>query len=191
MEENYAEGTDPVCTAPSVIELGAGSASWRPVNETRPYIMRLGSKHEALLSALLCGLDRSSRINRFGHAASNARVRSYAKEAVARAAYMAGAFDAGRLIGVVEAFAISDRVVEVAFAVDADWRRRGLGLALLEAATRWAEQAGIATLRMSISRNNWPMRQLAHKVGARLDFDLDEICADVSVATAASQDIAA
>lgn len=137
MEENYAEGTDPVCTAPSVIELGAGSASWRPVNETRPYIMRLGSKHEALLSALLCGLDRSSRINRFGHAASNARVRSYAKEAVARAAYMAGAFDAGRLIGVVEAFAISDRVVEVAFAVDADWRRRGLGLALLEAATRW------------------------------------------------------
>jgi GNAT superfamily N-acetyltransferase len=47
---------------------------------------------------------------------------------------------------------------EVAFAVDADWRRLGLGSALLEAATRWAEHAGVVTLRMVISRNNWPMR---------------------------------
>ena len=37
---------------------------------------------------------------------------------------------------------------------------------------------------MVFSRNNWPMRQLAHKVGARLDLDLDEISADVSVAPA-------
>ena len=37
---------------------------------------------------------------------------------------------------------------------------------------------------MIISRNNWPMHQLAHKAGARLDFDLDEIFADIAVATA-------
>ena len=79
----------------------------------------------------------------------------------------------------------------MAFAIDADWRRLGLGSALLEAATRWAQQAGVATLRMVISRNNWPMRQLAHKVGARLDFDLDEIFADIAVVKAASLDIAA
>src|SRR6516162_4167631 len=107
------------------------------------------------------------------------------------AAYMAGAFDADRLIGVVEVFAARDGVAEVAFAIDADWRRLGLGSALLEAATRWAQQAGVATLRMVISRNNWPMRQLAHKVGARLDFDLDEIFADIAVVKAASLDIAA
>jgi len=136
---------------------------------TRPYIARLDSEHETQLSALLCGLGKSSRINRFGHAASDARVQRYAKEAVARAAYMAGAFDADRLIGVVEVFATCDGVAEVAFAIN----------------------AGIATLRMFIPRNNWPMRQLAHKAGARLDFDLDEIRADVSVATAASLDVAA
>jgi GNAT superfamily N-acetyltransferase len=118
-------------------------------------------------------------------------VQGYAKEAVAGAAYMTGVFAVGRLIGVVEVFAARDGVAEVAFAVDADWRRRGLGWALLETATRWAEQAGVATLRMVISRNNGPMRQLAHKAGARLDFDLDEILADVSVATAASLAIAA
>ena len=181
-----------VRTDPSVIELDGGSASQRSsVSAARPYIMRLDSEHEPQLSALLCGLDKSSRINRFGHPASDIRVQGYAKGAVAGAAYMAGAFDAGLLIGVVEVFATCDGVAEVAFAIDAHWRRQGLGLALLEAATRWAEQAGVATLRMVISRSNWPMRQLAHKAGARLDFDLDEISADISVAAAVSLDIAA
>lgn len=104
---------------------------------------------------------------------------------------LAGALNAGRLIGVVEVFATRNGVAEVAFAIDADWRRRGLGFALLEAATRWAEQAGVATLRMFILRNNWPMRRLAHKAGARLDFDLDEIRADIAIATAASLAVAA
>jgi GNAT superfamily N-acetyltransferase len=192
MQAIYAEGTSLVRADPSVVELSSGSASRKPsVNATRPYILRLDSEHEAQLSALLCGLDKSARTCRFGHPASDACVQSYAKEAAAGAAYMAGAFDAGQLIGVIEVFAARDGVGEVAFAIDADWRRQGLGSALLEAATRWAEQAGVATLRMVISRNNWPMRQLAHKAGARLDLYLDEIFADVSVTTAASLDIAA
>jgi GNAT superfamily N-acetyltransferase len=191
MQTIYAEATSPVRDLP-VIKLGCSSASPRPSISARwPSIVRLDSGHKAQLSALLCGLDKSSRINRFGHPANDALVRAYAKEAVAGADYVAGVFAAGRLIGVVEVFAIRDGVAEVAFAVDADWRRQGLGSALLEAARCWAELAGIATLRMLISRNNWPMRQLAHKAGARLDFDLDEIRADVSVATAALLDIAA
>jgi GNAT superfamily N-acetyltransferase len=190
MQAIYAEATRPVRADPSVVELG--SASRRPaVSATRSYITRLGREHEAQLCALLCGLDKSARINRFGHPASNACVQAYAKDAAAGAAYMAGALDTGRLIGVVEVFVARDGVAEVAFAIDANWRRRGIGSALLEAATRWAEQASVATLRMVISRNNWPMRQLAHKAGARLDFDLDEIFADIAIATAASLDIAA
>jgi GNAT superfamily N-acetyltransferase len=190
MQALYAEATGPVYVNPSVVVLGSGSRRL-PVGATRPYVMRLGREHEAQVSALLCSLDKSARIHRFGHPASDACVQAYAKDAAAGAAYMAGALNAGRLIGLVEVFMARNGVAEVAFAIDADWRRRGLGLALLEAATRWAEQAGIATLRMVISRNNWPMRQLAHKAGARLDFDLDEISADIHVATIASLDIAA
>ena len=79
-----------------------------------------------------------------------------------------------------------DGIAEAAFAVAADWRRQGVGSDLLEAARRWADQSGIRTLRMVISRNNWSMRGLAHKAGARLSLDPDEILADISLATSAA-----
>jgi GNAT superfamily N-acetyltransferase len=147
----------------------------------KPHITRIWVEHERQLVELLCGLDRSSRVNRFGHSASEACVEAYAKGAITSAALIAGVFAQGRIIGVVEVFEASrDGIAEVAFAVAADWRRQGIGSDLLVAVRRWAEQSGIRTLRMVISRNNWPMRQFAHKAGARLDLDLDEILADIA-----------
>ena len=152
----------------------------------KPQITRIWAEHECQLVELLCGLDRSSRINRFGHPASDACVEAYAKGAIVVAAFIAGVFAQGWIIGVVEVLEASrDGIAEAAFAVAADWRRQGVGSDLLAAGRRWAEQSGIRTLRMVIARNNWPMRGLAHKAGARLDFDLDEIFADIAVATAA------
>jgi hypothetical protein len=46
------------------------------------------------------------------------------RNAAAGAAYKARALDAGRLLGVVEVCS-PRRIAEVAFAIDADWRRRG------------------------------------------------------------------
>jgi GNAT superfamily N-acetyltransferase len=154
-----------------------------PEAVTEPSIARLGVAHEGQLSQLLVSLDRPSRVNRFGHPASDACVTAYARDAVEKAMFIAGVFSDGGLVGVVEVFeAGGDGVVEVAFAVHGDCRRRGHCSALLEEAKRWAVRSGVKTLRMVISRNNWPMRQLANKVGARLDLDLDEICADLYVA---------
>jgi hypothetical protein len=51
----------------------------------------LASSTKRSFSALLCGLDKSARINRFGHPASNACVQAQAKDAAAAAAYMTGA----------------------------------------------------------------------------------------------------
>jgi GNAT superfamily N-acetyltransferase len=150
------------------------------------------AEHEGQLVEFLCGLDRFSRVNRFGHSASDARLEAYAKGAIASAAFIAGVFAQGRIIGVVEVFEPSrDGVAEAAFAVATNWRRQRVGSDLLVVARQWAEQFGIRTLRMFISSNNWPMRQFAHNAGARLDFDLNEISADIAVATAASLDIAA
>src|SRR5262249_251052 len=107
----------------------------------------------------------------------------YAKSAVATATFIAGTFVADTLVGVVEVFAAGrDGVVEVAFAGHSDWGPRGLCSALMEAAKQWAAPFGVQTLGMGNAGNNWPMRQLAHKAGARLDLDLDEIYADIPLA---------
>ena len=153
---------------------------------------RLGLEHEVQLSQLLVSLDQASRVNRFGHAAGDACVQAYAKSALATATFMAGRFIDGTLVGVVEVFVDGgDGLAEVAFAVHGDWRRCGVCSALLEAAKEWAAQSGVKTLRMVIARNNWPMRQLADKAGARLDIDLNEIVADIAVSSATGLERAA
>jgi len=118
-------------------------------------------------------------MNRSGHPASDACVEAYAKGAIVVAAFIAGV-----VVEVLEAS--RDGIAEAAFAVAADWRGQGVGSDLLAACRRWAEQSGIRTPRMVITRNNWPMRRLAHKAGARLSLDLDELFADIVVATAAA-----
>ena len=159
------------------------------VSERTAHITRLAAAHEARLADLLCSLNVLSRINRFGHPASDAGVRAYAKRAIRAAVFVAGAQVKDTLIGVVEVFEASpDGTAEMAFATAAEWRRRGVALALLEVAKRWAEHSGIGTLRMVISRNNSPMRGFAHKVGARLSFDLDELYADLATDTIMSLD---
>ena len=72
----------------------------------------------------------------------------------------------------------------VAFAVDPQWRRRGLGWALLNAATRVAADARANHLRLIFSRQNWAMRQIARKADARLDLLMGEICADIAITPA-------
>ena len=73
-------------------------------------------------------------------------MQAYAKQVAAGAPRWPGRLDAGRVIGMVEAFAARDGVAEVAFAIAPNWRRRGISSALLEAATRWAKQASVGTL---------------------------------------------
>jgi GNAT superfamily N-acetyltransferase len=173
-DDEHRDGQNQVLRAPT-----QASTATRPRRNTA----RLGLEHKAQLSQLLLSLDRPSRINRFGHPANDACVIAYAKDAVEKALFIAGTFSDDWLVGVAEVFQTgSDDMVEVAFAVHGDCRRRGHCSALLQDAQQWAARSGIKTLRMVISRNNWPTRQLANKMGARVDLDLDEIRADLYVA---------
>lgn len=146
-------------------------------------VIRLCDQHEAQLSRLLQSLDRSSRINRFGHPASDPCLEAYARAAFSTTAFMAGTFVGETQVGVLEIFGSArEGVAEAAFVIDADWRRLGLGTALLESAREWAGQSGIRMLQMIMGRNNWPMRHLAQKAGARFDLELDEIRAGLILA---------
>jgi len=160
----------------------SASEGLRPGN-LKPDILRLRPEHVAELCRLLCDLDPLSRCGRFNHAVSDAYLAGHANRAVADATCVLGAIVDGHLRGVVEVYYDGPRsCAEAAFVVAQDWRRRGLGLALLQAAIAAAARADVGKLRMIFSRHNWPMRKLADKASGRLDLVLDEITVDVALA---------
>jgi GNAT superfamily N-acetyltransferase len=147
----------------------------------RTRIKRLGPQHETDLLALLLDLDQPSRVSRFSCAANDQFLIQHSQRALSCAAWIAGVFVDDTLRGVVEAYDVDAGAVEAAFLVERDWRRRGLGTALMQAAMQWARENDRHTLCMMFSRCNWPMRKLASNAQARLDLSLDEICAHVAI----------
>jgi GNAT superfamily N-acetyltransferase len=146
---------------------------------TAPRTGRLGREQASELQDFLLRLDRESRCRRFGHAASDEVVAAHAVTALDDAACVIGVFVDEILRGALEIYPWGpDGPPEAALVVDQDWRRRGLGWALLRAAVA-SETQGI---RLIFTRDNWPMRQLAGKANARFDLVLDEICAEVTPA---------
>jgi GNAT superfamily N-acetyltransferase len=148
----------------------------------------LGPQDEGELCRILLGLEPSGRCGRFGQAANDAYLSGYAKFALANADWIVGAFIDERLRGVVEVYNSGPHgYAEAAFVVEQEWRRRGLGWALLRAAMQIAAQSEADRLRMIFSRHNWPMRKLADKAGGTLDIVLDELSVDVALAEIGSQ----
>ena len=131
---------------------------------------------------LLVGLDRPSRCSRFGFSANDAMLAKHAGTAVERASKVIGIYTDKRLRGVLEVYPCpNEGPTEIAVVVDQHWRRKGLGTALIHSAQQWASSQQLKLLRLIFSRANWPMRHLAHKLNARLDVLLDELCADIVV----------
>jgi GNAT superfamily N-acetyltransferase len=143
-------------------------------------IRLLGQEDEDELCRIFLTLEPSARYCRFRRAASDASMVDHAKRSLADADWIVGAFVSERVRGVVEVYGGEPSgCVEAAFVVEREWRRLGLGWALLQAAIQKASGCEASTLRMVFSRHNWPMRKLAGKASAKLDIVLDEMCVDV------------
>jgi GNAT superfamily N-acetyltransferase len=105
----------------------------------------------------------------------------HAHHALTTASCVIGVSVDGTLRGILELYSCAPQpFCEAALVVDPRWRRRGLGFALLHAATRWVGGTSSGSIRLIFTRDNWPMRKLASKAGARFDLVLDEICAEVA-----------
>jgi GNAT superfamily N-acetyltransferase len=149
-------------------------------------IRLLGKDDEDELCRIFLTLEPSARYCRFGRAASDASLMDHAKRSLANADWIVGAFVGERIRGLVEVYSgRPSSYVEAAFVVEREWRRRGLGWALLQAAIQKASACEANTLRMMFSRHNWPMRKLASKASAKLDIVLDEMCVDVPLSGSA------
>ena len=93
-----------------------------------------------------------------------------------------GAFDDEILCGVA-AFCRHDVKggADLWLCVEPDWRRQGIGTALLLDCLLAAREQNFDTLRLVFARNNWPMRRIAMKLKAKLDTSWDQMEAQIAV----------
>jgi GNAT superfamily N-acetyltransferase len=145
-------------------------------------IQSLDSSHCTHLQRILSGPDQSSLLHRVGPSTRDDCLNEHANQVLATARRIFGAFVGESLQGILELYdGEAPGHVEVKLVVDPRWRNNGLGWALLSAAMQWMRQLEGHTIRMSFSRNNWPMRALAHRANAQLSLAFDEISACINV----------
>jgi RimJ/RimL family protein N-acetyltransferase len=75
------------------------------------------------------------------------------------------AVDGARIVGQLTIDKAATGVAELYMAVAADWRGRGVGSALLEAAIAWARQADAHKVALQVWPHNVPARGLYEKFG--------------------------
>jgi GNAT superfamily N-acetyltransferase len=109
-------------------------------------ITTVEARHEAELRRMLLGLDRRSRIVRFGLPVSDDHLVGHLASAMSDCAMIAAAFVGAHARGLVEVYAAAHLgFAEAAFVVDTAWRGRGIGTALLDHAVSGRPPAAISS----------------------------------------------
>lgn len=155
------------------------SAEASPGARPRLAIRQLVPSDEPEMSRLLQRLDLQARLERFGHDMGDAELESYARTSLTTSPAVFGALIDGSLAGVAEItrFASDDSAM-LAFAVDAEWRRQGIGCRVLLAALEWADTQGMTSVQLQCTRTNWAVRQIARKANARIDLTAGKFIAE-------------
>jgi GNAT superfamily N-acetyltransferase len=148
-------------------------------SETALTVRRLWPSDRQAILDYFCRLDSETRANRFMGHVSEAGIRTYAEQAMRARGVMYGAFLHGALRGLGELRPSSGGSshyflgpqAEAAFAVEREFRRKGLGAALFERITQAARNRGVSDLHVRCFARNGPMIRLAARQGAALSRD--------------------
>jgi len=122
------------------------------------------------IQGFLTGLDAESRQIRFGIPVSDAALGRHAVQALENASLLLGISSEQKLCAMLELYARDFGVMEAVLVVGPTWRRRGMASRLINASAGWAVGTGAHSLDLLYSTDNWPMRTIAQKTGARVDF---------------------
>lgn len=123
------------------------------------------------LRTFLFGLDAETRCCRFGAPLSDAQLELLAITALENAELLLGIFSEQRLRGILELYRQdSSRVMELLIVVERASRRRGMGRRLLNASMVQASGLDARSVDLIYMGDNWPMRRLAQRAGARIDL---------------------
>jgi GNAT superfamily N-acetyltransferase len=142
-------------------------------------IRQLGLPDQTQMSRLLQRLELQARLDRFGHDMSDAALQSYARDSLANSPAAFGALFDQQLIGVAEITRLAPAdAAMLAFVVDGQWRRQGIGCRLLLTALAWAAKRDMTSVQLRCTRTNWAVRQIAQKANARISLTTDQFLAD-------------
>jgi ribosomal protein S18 acetylase RimI-like enzyme len=148
-------------------------------------IRNLGARHRPRIVEHLLGLDAQDRLLRFGHVASDDRIRSYAAQLDFERDEVFGVFDR-RLQLVAMAHLAFDPATsqagdsaEFGVSVVPRLRGRGLGAHLFDHAVTHARNRGIRTMHIHLARDNAAMLGIVRRAGASLSFEGPDAVAEL------------
>lgn len=133
-------------------------------------------------------LDFESRRNRFNGLVSEVFIESYAHRCRSGEATIVAYVEDGVVRAAAEMHPDQKGNLgpEVAFSVERDYRRRGLGSLLFQHIIEEARRAGYSSLRITTGADNEAMRSLASKFGAALSFRRGESSGSLDIEEQAS-----
>jgi GNAT superfamily N-acetyltransferase len=143
-----------------------------PATLAKGSIRTLTARELPLLREHLLRLERDSRHDRFNGYIDDAFIERYAAKCQTDGTIVVAYIEDGVVRGAAELHQpdLSDPLPEIAFSVEAQLRRQGVGSILFTRLITKARSLGYDSLRITTGSQNGAMRALAHKFGARLSF---------------------
>jgi GNAT superfamily N-acetyltransferase len=137
-----------------------------------------------LLRDHLLRLDHRSRHDRFHGFMDDSFIERYAAKCASDGTLVIAYLEDGAVRGAAELHppeTSPDLQPEIAFSVEADWRRHGVGSILFQKLIEEARAKGYRFLRITTGAQNDAMRALANKFGAHLTFRYGESTGTIDV----------
>lgn len=139
----------------------------------RSTVRVLSARELPLFRDHLLRLDRDSRHDRFNGALDDDFLATYAARCVSDGTIIIAYFENDCVRGAAELHQPDlspGSMPEIAFSVETDLRRHGVGTILFTGLIETAQSLGYTKLRITTGAQNDAMRALARKFGARLTF---------------------
>lgn len=151
--------------------------SFGVIRQLRPSELPLFREH-------LLRLDPRSRRDRFNGAIDDGFVTTYAEGCFRDGTTVIGYVEGARLLGAAELHErpeLDEPTGEIAFSVERERQKRGIGSALFERLIGNARGLGYTKLRVTTHPQNAATRALARKFGAHLHFEDGETVGEISL----------
>jgi RimJ/RimL family protein N-acetyltransferase len=124
-----------------------------------------------LIAEHLTRLDPESRHERFNGSVDTEWINKYVERSRKPGVMVIAAKYDGQVIGVAELHPSGSSAAELAFSVNQEWRRRGVGSALFAVVLNVVWFRGLKEVRLNSQAENEAMHHLARKFSARISLE--------------------